>query len=388
MELITGNITIKHILQHNNNWERFYSKHKHRIRESIVENIEKLLLCRTQELGFHKYQCPHCGEFLTVPHSCKSRICSSCGKLATDRWISANLPQFPNVSYQHLVFTLPEELRPLILLNRRPFLNALFKYAAFTVRIWAVTDRRYIPGIVMVLHTFGRDLKFNPHIHMLVTCGGLSCDYSAWIDNSFIPHQALKSIWRYHIVSFIRNSLKKKALALPLFLRRNPNSFLNAIYSKIWYVSLGRKLSDASFTITYIGRYTKRPVIAESRIVEYDGSFVLFHYKDQVASRTLHVRLAVDEFIARLIRHIPDKGFRQIRYAGIFAPRVRSKLIPRVKSMFKNIRKSVNIFMSNLRTYSSEMPHCPRCGCEMILISISNHGKYFQISETYISHPP
>ncbi|NCS32553.1 hypothetical protein GW793_03595 [bacterium] len=76
MELAPGKITIKHILQDSNNWERFYSKHKQRIRDSVVENINKLLLCRTQELGFHKYQCPHCGETVVVPHSCKSRICS------------------------------------------------------------------------------------------------------------------------------------------------------------------------------------------------------------------------------------------------------------------------------------------------------------------------
>jgi hypothetical protein len=174
VELITGNITIKHILQHNNNWQRFYVKHKHRIRESVVENIGKLFLCRTQELGFHKYQCPHCGETVCVAHSCKSRICSSCGKLATDRWIASSLSQFPNVSYQHLVFTLPEEVRTLILLNRKLLLDALFRLASCTVASWAIRNKSYVPGIAMVLHTFGRDLKFNPHIHMLVTCGGLS----------------------------------------------------------------------------------------------------------------------------------------------------------------------------------------------------------------------
>lgn len=386
MEVFTGKITIKHILQHNNNWQRFHSKYKHRIRESVVENIDKLFLCRTQELGFHKYQCPHCGETVTVPHSCKSRICSSCGKLATDRWMSSAITQFPNVSYQHLVFTVLGELRTLILLNRKLLLNALFKLAALTVTTWTITNKSYIPGITMVMHTFGRDLKFNPHIHILLTCGGLSLNHDRWINRSFIPHQALKPIWRYQVISFIRNSAQKNLLILPLTL--NLNSLLNTLYCKIWYVNIGRKLPNARFTITYIGRYAKRPVIAESRILQYDGYFVLFSYEDQLSSKTFYVRLSVDEFIARLIRHIPDKGFRQIRYAGIFASRVRSKLIPWVNNMLENIRKSVNIFIDNLRSYLSDVPRCPKCGCEMILIGISHHGKYVYLSKAYISHPP
>jgi hypothetical protein len=240
----------------------------------------------------------------------------------------------------------------------------------------------------MVLHTFGRDLKFNPHIHMLITCGGLSLDYSRWINNSYIPHEPLKDIWRYKVISFIRKSVKKDLLTLPSRISCNLNRFLNDLYSKIWYVNIGKKLPNAAFTIMYIGRYTKRPVIAESRIVEYDGKFVLFSYEDHITSETLYVRLTVEEFIARLIRHIPGKGFRQIRHAGIFATRVRSKLIPAVKNMLANMRKSANIFISNLRNYITEIPRCIKCDCEMILIGISHNGEYSHISEAYTSHPP
>ncbi len=388
MEVVTGNITIKHILQHNNNWQCFYSKHKHRIRDSVVENINKLLLCRTQELGFHRYQCPNCGDIVTVAHSCKSRFCSSCGKLATDRWMLSSISSFPNVSYQHLVLTLPEELRDIILLNRKLMLNALFGLAASCVRSWCELKKSYIPGITMILHTFGRDLKFNPHIHMLLTCGGLSIDYKKWINNFFIPHKAIKPMWRYEVISFIRAYAKRQELILPETVKTDLGAFLDRLYSKIWYVNLGIKLPDAKFTITYIGRYAKRPVIAESRILEYDGRFVLFSYKDQISSKTLYVRLTVDEFIARLIRHIPDKGFRQIRHAGIFATRLRSKLIPLTNNMLENMRKSVNIFIGKLREYFFRAPYCPRCECETVLVGISHNGKYTQISQAYASHPP
>lgn len=385
METITGKFTIKHILQDNNNWQRFYDKHKHRIRDSVIENINKLFLCRTQELGFHKYQCPHCGETEIAPHSCKSRICSSCGKLATDRWIESSMSKFPNTSYQHLVFTIPEEIRTLTLLNRKILLNAIFTLAALTITTWTTKNKSYIPGITMILHTFGRDLKFNPHIHMLITCGGLSLDYSTWINNSFIPHQNLKSVWRYNIISFIRKSAKKGLLVLPHDIQSNLNPFLNNLYSKIWYVNIGIKLSDARFTITYIGRYTKRPVIAESRILEYDGKFITFSYEDQLSSETCYVRLTVEDFIARLIRHIPDKGFRQIHYAGVFGPRVRSKLIPTIKNLVENIKKSANIYICK---NFLKVPHCPKCGCEMMLIGIFHNGRYVYTDEVYNYRPP
>jgi hypothetical protein len=129
-------------------------------------------------------------------------------------------------------------------------------------------------------------------------------------------------------------------------------------------------------------------LLLQSRILEYDGKSVLFSYEDQISSKTLYVRLTVEEFIARLIRHIPDKGFRQIRYAGIFATRVRSKLIPCVNNILENIRKSANIFMGNLQNYFRERPCCPSCGSEMTLIGISHNGKYIQISQAYASHPP
>lgn len=389
MEVFTGKTTIKHILQHNNNWQYFYQKHKHQIRPAIVENINKLFLCRTQELGFHRYQCIHCGEFVTVPHSCKSRICSSCGKLATDRWISSSLAKFPNVSYQHIVFTAPSELRNLILLNRKLLLNALFRLASITITAWTVSNKSYIPGITMILHTFGRDLKFNPHIHMLVTCGGLSLDHSSWINNFFIPHQLLKPTWRYNVVSFLRKSIKRNLMALPSLIKLNPNSFLDSLYSKIWYVSLGRKLPDAGFTITYIGRYTKRPVIAESRILSYDGKFVIFSYDDQITAKTYSVKLSVEDFIARLIVHIPDKGFRQIRYAGIFAVRIRSKLMPAINNLVEHMKKSANLFIGRVKNYLfTQTPRCPRCGSEMILAGISYNGKYLHISEAYLPNPP
>jgi len=379
METISGNISIKHILQHNNNWQRFYEKHSHLIREAIPWNINKIFNCRNENLG---------------SHTCKSRLCSSCGTLATDNWIAASLNEFLDVKYQHIVFSIPSSINTLILFNRKLLLNMLFKCVRNTILSWTTeqNNKSYIPGFIMVLHTFGRDIKFNSHIHILTTCGGLSQDKSKWIHNSYIPHKALKSIWRYKVVDSLRKLFNNNKLILPndnLF--SNFNSFLDDIYKKIWYVHLGTSLDDASFTVRYIGRYTKRPVIAETRISSYDGQYVRFSFKDLATNKNFYPKLTVEEFIARLIRHIPDKHFRQIRYAGIFASRVKTSSTAIVRNILNQIKKDTAKILSwrqrRIKSKGTDPLTCPKCLKEMFLSVIVYVNNYGQLKTIFCNSP-
>lgn len=207
IETITGSYTLKQILQEH--WEPFKKKHGDRLRPSIVEEVEKVLACRDPlRQGYHVYRCPNgCSVERIVPHSCKSRFCSSCGKVMTDAWMATTLSRFLDVPYHHLVFTIPQELRNVFLYDRS-LLGILFTSAKDTVLEWCRDQAGYIPGIVMIMHTFGSDLKWNPHIHMLMTEGGLSLDRDRWIYNTFIPWNVLKSRWKYHVVKYLRPKLK------------------------------------------------------------------------------------------------------------------------------------------------------------------------------------
>lgn len=394
MESISGNISIKHILQDNNNWQRFYEKHSKLIRESIPWNIDKIFNCRTENLGFHRYQCPDCDYTITVPHTCKSRLCSSCGTLATDNWITSSLNEFLDVPYQHIIFSIPSSINTLILFNRKLLLNMLFTCVRTTILSWAATQNKkaYTPGFIMVLHTFGRDLKFNSHIHILITCGGLSLDKSKWIPNFYIPHKVLKSVWRYKVVNSLRTLFKNNNLILPNEgISSNFNSFLDDIYKKTWYVHLGTSLDDASFTIRYIGRYTKRPVIAETRITSYDGKCVRFYFKDLATNNTFYPKFTVEEFIARLIRHIPDKHFRQIRYAGIFASRVKSTSTAIAGKLLNQIKKSTAKILSwrqrRIKSKGTDPLTCPKCLKEMFLSVIAYVNNYGQLKRIYCQPP-
>jgi hypothetical protein len=210
IEVLSGPYTLKQILD--DHWDSFIKECERKgkvLRPAILENVQKVRNCRDpKKMGYHVYRCPSgCGDERIVPHSCKSRFCSSCGKVATDNWMDKMSAELLDVPYHHIVFTIPQELRNLFAWHR-PLLGVLFKSAKDTVLSICREKYGYIPGIVIVQHTFGSDLKFNPHIHMLITEGGLSVDRKRWIHNAFIPWNQLKARWKYHVVSYLKPALK------------------------------------------------------------------------------------------------------------------------------------------------------------------------------------
>jgi hypothetical protein len=206
--LQSGSYTLKQILE--DHWDVFVKEHGTSLRPAILENIRKVRECRDpNKMGYHLYRCPNgCGDECIVPHSCKSRFCSSCGKVATDSWMDKMSSELLDIPYYHIVFTIPQELRNLFAWDRQ-LLGVLFTSAKDTVLSICSEKYGYIPGIIMVQHTFGSRLNFNSHIHMLVTQGGLSPDRKRWIHNEFIPWDMLKARWKYHIVSALRPALKR-----------------------------------------------------------------------------------------------------------------------------------------------------------------------------------
>ena len=174
MEYIVGVITLQAIFAVH--WESYYNWYNRTIREAVVDNVNKILKCRTFQLGYHMYKCPNCPTIRLIPHSCKSRFCSSCGKIATDKWTEQRLSDVLDVGYHHIIFTVPWQLRAICLLNRQVVLNIFFSAAALSLMSWTKANGGYIPGFYAVLHTFGSDLKFHS------TKGGLSAS-SAYFDH-------------------------------------------------------------------------------------------------------------------------------------------------------------------------------------------------------------
>lgn len=207
IETLSGPYTLKRILQ--DHWAFFLIKHGHRIRPSITEEIDKVMGCRDpQKQGYHLYRCPaHPEVERIVPHSCKSRFCSSCGKIATDNWMDKAVAGFVDIPYRHIVFTIPDKLWDIFLWDRK-LLDILFKAARETMLAWC-RERGFIPGIVMVVHTFGAKVNFNTHIHMLVTEGGLNLEKNGWVHNDYFPWQAFKDPWKYRVKTPLCKRMKE-----------------------------------------------------------------------------------------------------------------------------------------------------------------------------------
>jgi hypothetical protein len=218
MQRLTGRITLREILLANDNGRRFREEHRGRIRPAGVENIRRMLACRTPELGFHLYRCPEDGTERVVAHSGKSRMCSSCGKVAADAWSQAVLNETLDVEYHPLVFSVPWQFRALALANRGPMLDILFRSAAAAILEWCATYRGLTPGLSEVIHTFGSDLKFHPHVHGIVTAGGLRLDGGRWEAQRggyLMPEAGLQKRGRYQVTTRVGAALRAGEITMP-----------------------------------------------------------------------------------------------------------------------------------------------------------------------------
>lgn len=364
MEQIIGKYTIKQIFQ--DCWGDYSASHA--VSPDIKEVVEKMLDCRNPEkLGYTKLACPdHPDCYTIIPHSCKVRFCNACGKVATDNWLAKACDDFPNVSYCHITFTIPSELRE-VFSNNPKLRKILFKISSKIILDWT-KKRGWIPAITSVIHTFGRDLKFHPHIHMLVSAGGLDIKTKGkWIGCSFLPQGMLKKQWRhfllYHLYGqkLISHGLKRK------------------LYRMNWYLYIAKDLLLPVVTTNYIGRYTKKPPLSQARILNYDGKSITFFFEDWYNGKKKSFKtVSVEEFIALLIQHIPPKHFRLIRHYGLLHNSVRGRYLSVVKKLFGKIKSYVQKTTWRIRQkdYRKDDPLlCPVCGKEMIAAEIAFWSK-------------
>ncbi len=385
-------------------WDEFVSQAREWIRPVVFETVRKIRACRTPALGCHLYRCPKCERIEVVPHSCKSRFCPTCGKHATDRWADKVLNDLLDVPYHHLVLAVPAHLRGVLSFNRPGTLNLLFRAATAALSQWARDQHGMHLGIIAVLHTFGSDLKWHPHLHLLVTEGGVSLDATRWVrpygEGWLMAHGGLKKMWRYHVIRALREAHRAGQLRFSkkaAFLAHYPcfNSLLNRLYQMTWYAHIGACLRDPRFTLRYIGRYTKRAVLAEYRITHYDSErgLVRFAFRDYAQEgKTSFKTLPVLAFLGRLIRHIPDKHFKTVRYAGIFATRWREHYLAHARALLgqpkptepkkPDVPVSLRSWQERRCAEGKDPLDCPTCRVPMDLVRVV-FGPHEPIAELF-----
>lgn len=369
-----------------NHFEKFKEDKLSRIkskemRQHIINVIEKALNCGNIEHGYIKHKCLNCNEEYIHGFSCKSKFCTKCGRMYSIKWSEKQAENMLNVKHRHAVFTIPEELRNYFY-KKRELLKELqdATYGVVSHYYKEKVKGNHEVGLISVVHTFGSDLKWNPHIHALFTEGGIDKNNKWFKKLSHIPYKYLRKSWQKLVLDIIKANFKD----------RETQKLINRLYKKYnngFYVNAQRDLTKIKEAAKYIGRYLSRPAIAEYRISEYDGKNVTFWYENKNPKEKVTVKMDALEFIGKLVNHIHPKGFRVVRRYGLYSRRKNKLSIEIVKlynfikqrNIFELIQKQKNKKISFkerlIETFGVNPFKCTSCGNEMMLWEIW-HRKY------------
>ena len=373
MEFISGKVTLKDIFTKGNAWNLLWRDSAVDMRWPVLWNVRKTQGCK-DILGYHLYICPKCKSQKKVKHTCKSRFCSSCGKITAEKWAEKSLTAILDVDYAHLFFTLPKQFRIWILYNRKKLLDVLFK--AVREALLDYTQKRgYKPGIVMVMHTFGADIKWLPHLHVIFTMGGMNLNTTRWTGRNKLRRSALMPIYRYKFLTYFKEAFAEEGFITPkeyahITSKESLNSWLSQFHNTYWHIHVGDSLKEADPFIKYLSKYTKRPVIAESRILSCTEKEVTFEYLDKKAKIKKILIMPIRIFLKRLLRHIPDINYRMIRQAGIFANRVSKSTLAKAREFLgqkKKKYKKITYRDMIMKNYHYDPMKCKNCGTQMLL---------------------
>lgn len=295
--------------------------------------------CRTAKLGGHLDVCENCGDTKISYNSCRNRHCPKCQSLAKEKWIDHQKHNLLDIGYFHVVFTVPDDLRPVIYQNQAELYALLFRAAAETLQTLAA-DKKYLGakiGLTSILHTWGQSLSYHPHIHCIVPGGGLT-DIGNWRNSSkkfFLPVRVLSRLFRGKFLDALRTA--KLQFFGSLRYLQSPQAFsqlLDTCYRKEWVVYCKPPFRDAACVVEYLGRYTHRVAISNHRILNIDGGFVTFQWKDyRDGNRQKVMRLTADEFIRRFLCHVLPTGFMKIRHYGLLASRDKNQRLTLCKRL-------------------------------------------------------
>ena len=338
--------------------------------------MRHLVQCRTAALGGHVDACDQCGHVAISFNSCRDRHCPKCQETQRAQWIDKRLERVLPVEHFHVVFTLPDELNPLMLRNKRATYALLFKAAAESLTQLAADPKRLGAqiGFTAILHTWGQNLLFHPHLHCVVTGGGLAPDGERWISarpGYLLPVRALSRLFRGKFLAGLQQLHDAGKLDFggstdELGERQAFARLRRRLYEKEWVVYAKQPFGGVEQVFRYLGRYTHRVAISNSRLVSMDDSRVRFRYKDYATDAHRVMTLSAEEFIRRFLLHVLPKRFVRIRHFGILAGRNVLTKLERARHLVSPVRGASDTDHKNVTdrcaSTSDEGPgRCPHC---------------------------
>ena len=330
----------------------------HSLLPSQIRALRDIQHCRTAFFGGQLVQCDHCARQHFAYHSCKNRHCPKCHGEQTQAWLDKQRDRLLPVPYYLLTFTLPAALRPLAFAQQQLLYGTLLRCAADAV-LKLAADPQHLgatPTILAVLHTWTRALLYHPHVHLLVSAGGLSLDQQSWVfpkNPAFlVPVRALSVIFR----AKVRDALQKKVnMSAPL---------AQKCWAQPWVVHC-QHAGSGDKVLEYLARYLFRVAISNSRIKAFDHGQVTFAYRDNRTQLPCQVTLPGEQFIDRFLRHVLPQGFRKVRHYGL-ASATRHDALEKARSLLTPSTASVApapepTSQAPAPTAHGELPLCPSC---------------------------
>ena len=370
----------------------------HRLPRNQLRVMRAIEVCRTAVLGGHKDQCDHCGHVEISYNSCRNRHCPKCQTLRKEKWIEARHDDLLPIEYFHVVFTLPSELNHLALLNQRVLYDLLFRSASETLTKLAQVPKHLgaTVGVIGFLHTWGQNLMDHPHLHCIVTGGGLSSDEARWIScrkGFFIPVRVMSALFRGKFLDLLNDSFKKDDLVFPDRLRhlKDPadfKTFRKNLYHKKWVVYCKPPFDGIQGVLQYLGRYTHRIAISNHRILSNQGGKVSFLWRDYADNnRQKTMTLKADKFIRRFLLHVLPPRYVRIRHFGLLANRKRKNNIALCRKIFGDGKTATQPNTSK-ETWQEQLFRI--CGIDVTLCPVCQKGRMCRIARLlpYQCHSP
>jgi hypothetical protein len=299
--------------------------------------------CRTAALGGHVEQCDACGHQRIAFNSCRNRHYPKCQSLTRAQWLEDRRADLLPVEYFHVVFTLPAQVAAIAYQNKAVVYDLLFRATADTLRIVAADAKHLgaVIGLIAILHTWGQNLMHHPHLHCVVPGGGIAPDgrWKSCRPGFFLPVRVLSRLFRRLFMQYLHEAFYGDKLSFfnDLAHLRAPKAFrtyLRPVFETEWVVYAKPPFGGPERVLEYLGRYTHRVAIANSRLVAYSEGKVAFRWKDyRRDSRHGLMHLDAMEFVRRFLLHVLPAGFQRIRHYGLFANRTRAASLARCREL-------------------------------------------------------
>jgi len=361
--------TVQQLLQQMPCWKDMTWPGSH----AVLSRIER---CRTADYGYHAYRCSDsdCGAMQYVYHSCRNRHCPGCGNNKKEEWIEARMKELLPVKYYHAVFTIPHQLNSLVMGNRKAMFTLLFDAASYALLKFA-GDEKYLgaqPGIIAVLHTWGQQLSFHPHIHCIVSGGGIDKD-KRWKEavkakHKFLfPTKAVQPVYRAYFLKQLQQQIDKGIVTMSEEQHKDWLTLRTALYNMDWIVDFREPMGGPAQVLEYLGRYTHKVAISNHRIKHIDiYNNVTFEYKDYAdEGKKKSMTLQGDEFLRRYEQHLLPPRFCKIRHYGYLGNYKRKE---RVNGMLQQMelpqhaqQALVSSTIRMIEKYGTDAMLCSRC---------------------------